>query len=79
MPNMVNMEEMDYEKISEITLKYGLPEWSLIAFNKDRAYSLFSYFTSPAEIMDFRAILVDMVNTIDHMHSNNNFPVKGNC
>jgi len=71
------MQEEDYKIISEVMAKYGYPEYTIIGFTEAREYNLFSYFSSPANIEDFRKILIQMVATIDRM--NDNIPPKGNC
>ena len=59
------MRQADLDKISEIVAKYGFIEWSLVGFTPQGDYQIFSYFTDPAIMPVFKAILVSMLRTVE--------------
>jgi len=59
------MRQADLDKISEIVAKYGLIEWSLVGFTPKGDYQIFSYFTDPAIMPVFKAILISMLRTVE--------------
>jgi hypothetical protein len=59
------MNQADLDTISEIVARYGLVEWTLIGFNNEKEYNIFSYFTDPSIVPVFKCILLSIVKTIE--------------
>lgn len=71
------MEKKDLEEISKIVAKYGYVEWTLIGFSPERDYDIFSYFTDPAVLPVFKAVLISILQTLEAYLQNNEFSYGG--
>ncbi len=59
------MKQADLDKISKIVADYGFVEWSLVGFTPAGDHEIYSYFTDPAVIPVFKAILVSILRTLE--------------
>jgi hypothetical protein len=77
------MNQADLDTISEIVARYGLVEWTLIGFNNEKEYNIFSYFTDPSIVPVFKCILLSIVKTIEEYLEKNKYEMTvhnvGSC
>lgn len=62
---VINMDQADFDEISEIVAKYGYVEWTLIGFTPSREYNIFSYFTDPSVMPIFKSVLLSILSRLD--------------
>jgi acyl CoA:acetate/3-ketoacid CoA transferase alpha subunit len=70
---VMRMNQADLDTISEIVARYGLVEWTLIGFTKEREYNIFSYFTDPSIVPVFKFVLLSILKTIEEYLEKNEY------